>query len=351
MPSLVGAAFAIVRLAEERPKPDAERDPEYQERNWEELEQAQRALEKRYSRKLNTGLLEQGALRARRLRPEQRALLLRPLTGTADPTPEQITAAVHRLFAGTRLENTVERVRLLKTGSIARFRTSKDPLLAYALALRPLHKSREDRDEARRGRLALVRPRYVAALREQSSEPVAPDANGTLRVTYGTVRGYTPAGRDEPYAPFTMLTQMVAKHTGREPFALPEEVRAAAKGDLGPYRDERIGDLPVDFLADLDITGGNSGSATLNARGELIGLAFDGNYESIASDWLFIPEVTRSIHVDVRFMLWLMDAVDGADHLVAEMGVTPSVGAAPVAPATTAAPAAESRSPSIRASP
>lgn len=326
MPSLVGAAFAIVRLAEERPKPDAERDPEYQERNWEELEQAQRALEKRYSRKLNTGLLEQAALRARRLGPDQRALVLRPLTGTADPTPEQITAAVGRLFAGTRLENTEERLRLLRTGSIARLRASKDPLLSYALALRPLHKSREDRDDARRGRLALLRPRYVAALRELSSEPVAPDANGTLRVTYGTVRGYRPKPGMSTYLPFTVLAGVAEKSTGKEPFDAPRALLDAHRARrFGPWGDPRLGDIPVNFLGDLDITGGNSGSPTLNGRGELVGLAFDGNYEAMASDWVFMPDLTRSIHVDIRYALWVMDAVDGADSLMQELGVEPGV--------------------------
>ena len=73
------------------------------------------------------------------------------------------------------------------------------------------------------------------------------------------------------------------------------------------------------------ITGSNSGSPTLNARGELIGLVFDGNYEAMASDWVFMPEITRSIHVDIRAVLWAMDAVDGADHLLEEMGVTPAI--------------------------
>ncbi len=101
--------------------------------------------------------------------------------------------------------------------------------------------------------------------------------------------------------------------------------------------------MPLDFLADLDITGGNSGSATLNAKGELIGLAFDGNYESIASDWVFMPDVTRSIHVDVRYILWTMDYVDGAHRLMEEMGVTPESNAKPAkaGPAAEGKPASE----------
>ena len=102
-------------------------------------------------------------------------------------------------------------------------------------------------------------------------------------------------------------------------------MEAARQGPYGPYVHEPLGEVPVNFLADLDITGGNSGSATLNARGELVGLAFDGTYEAMASDWIFIPSITRSIHVDVRYMLWIMDRVAGADHLLEEMRITPAL--------------------------
>ena len=148
----------------------------------------------------------------------------------------------------------------------------------------------------------------------------------TLRVTYGTVRGYQPTPDARPFAPFTALSQVLAKNQRKAPFLVPEAlVRAAEAKRFGPYVDEVLGEVPVDFLADLHITGGNSGSATLNAKGELVGLVFDGNYESMASDWQFVPAITRSIHVDVRYVLWLLDAVFGGDHLVKEMGRAPSV--------------------------
>ncbi|MBL8942707.1 MAG: S46 family peptidase, partial [Myxococcales bacterium] len=136
-----------------------------------------------------------------------------------------------------------------------------------------------------------------------------------------------------------------AKNTGTEPFAAPAKLLAAANGDKGPYRVEALGDVPLDFLADLDITGGNSGSATLNAKGELVGLAFDGNYEAIASNWMFIPGITRSIHVDIRFVLWVLDAVDQGDHLLTEMGVTPKIAATQAAPAEAAKPPAPAAAP------
>jgi hypothetical protein len=140
------------------------------------------------------------------------------------------------------------------------------------------------------------------------------------------VRGYSPAPGAPEYRPFTLLSEMIAKHTGKDPFEAPAAVLDAAKSKkFGPYTHPSLGEVPIDFLSDLDITGGNSGSATLNGRGELVGLAFDGNYEAMASDWLFLPKITRTIHVDLRYVLWLLDAVYPADHLLAEMGVKAAV--------------------------
>jgi hypothetical protein len=93
----------------------------------------------------------------------------------------------------------------------------------------------------------------------------------------------------------------------------------------GPYADVKLGEVPVDFLSDVDTTGGNSGSPTLNDKGELVGLLFDGTIESVSSDVVFDPVITRSIHADIRYTLWVMDLIDGADHLLTEMGVTPSL--------------------------
>ena len=171
-----------------------------------------------------------------------------------------------------------------------------------------------------------MRPLYVAALREHTSGPIAPDANGTLRVTYGTVHGYRSKPDASPYVPFTTVGELLKKVTGKEPFDAPPRLVTAAKANKpGPYADAALEALPVDFLADLDITGGNSGSPTLDAQGKLVGLAFDGNYEAMASDWVFMPSITRSIHVDIRYVLWVMDAVDGADDLLREMGVKPAL--------------------------
>ena len=324
MPRLVGAAVAIVRLAEERAKKDEDRHPDYQQRNWKRLEQAQVALEKGYSPKLDRALLAKALERTRDEGHGTRVLAA--LLGTPKPTDEAIVKKVDAIYAGTKIEGKDARLDLLAKATPKDLRNSVDPIVRLAVALRPMLKAAEDRDDAYAGKMALLKPRYIRALREHAGREIAPDANGTLRLTYGTVRGYSPSPGAPVYRPFTTLSELVKKATGQEPFDAPKSLLdAVAAHKVGPYVDERLHDVPVDFLSDLHITGGNSGSATLNAKGELVGLAFDGNYEAMASDWVFMPSVTRSIHVDVRYVMWVMDAVGGADDLLKELGKTPAI--------------------------
>ena len=323
---LADSASKIVRMAEERPKADAKRDPAFQERNWQRLEQAEESMQKRYDRTLDKALLKLALQRAARIPGKERVPVLVAIVGKGDVTDAKIDAAIDALFQTTGLEDAAARVKLLKTATLADLKKSKDPLIQLALKLRPLQKAMSDRTDAYEGAMATLKPVYIEALQKHSKTPLAPDANSTLRVTYGTVRGYSPSPGAPVFKPFTVVSEMVKKHTGVEPFNAPAVVLDAIKAKkFGPYLDQDLGEVPVDFLSDLDITGGNSGSATLNARGELVGLAFDGNYESMASDWLFMPSVTRTIHVDLRYVLWMLDAAYPGDHILKEMGVTPAI--------------------------
>jgi hypothetical protein len=334
----LGAAIALVQALEHAGQPGTPAP-----------EELQRTLEnqfRNYDLALDRAMLELALARAAKLpdgvRPDD---VLVAILGAKPPyETAAISAAVDKLSKKSKLGDPRARAKLFATKSIAALEKNRDPYVKVALALRDAYRQYSAREEARAGALAVVRPRFVAALREHSKIPIAPDANSTLRITYGTVKGYKPAPDAQPYEPFTTLSQMLEKNTGADPFALPQSIVTAAQGDKGKYVAAELGDVPLDFLADLDITGGNSGSATLNAKGELVGLAFDGNYEAIASNWLFLPGITRSIHVDVRFMLWVLDAVDEADHLLVEMGVQPSIGGAKPsesAPITVPAPPAD----------
>jgi hypothetical protein len=240
-------------------------------------------------------------------------------TGERD-TAAAVDKFLDRLYGSTKLADVKERSSMFEE-SRGQLEARNDAMLGFAKRLRSTLDDKERRDNEVAGAMMRVRPEYVALLQKLRKGRVYPDANGTLRVSFGQVQGYSP--RDSiQYAAQTTLRGIVEKETGQDPFDSPSLLLAASRGKkLGPYVDPELGDVPVDFLSSSDITNGSSGSATLNASGELAGLAFDGNYEAMGSDYLVIPEVTRAIHVDTRYMLWVMDAVDRAHNLIREMGL------------------------------
>ena len=323
-PQLLSAAQRLYRLAKEREKPDAQRESGYQERDMAFFRQGLQALDRRYDAAVDKaewllflgGYLEQPA--AERVAVLDEAL---GIAGASDIA--QVEDVIDGYYAATTLDETDTRLGLMDA-SVAELEASDDPYMQLAVALYDYERKLESESEEREGRALALRPAYMDAITQwQRSQGAAtyPDANSTLRVTYGKVLGGSP--RDGmAYLPFTTLEGILEKDTGEEPFNAPEGQLASIRaGDYGPYALDSIGSVPVNFLSDLDSTGGNSGSATLNARAELVGLLFDGTFESVNSDWDFDPRTTRTIHVDTRYMLWVMDKVDGAQGLIEEMDI------------------------------
>jgi hypothetical protein len=163
---------------------------------------------------------------------------------------------------------------------------------------------------------------WIAALMEMVPEKTQyPDANSTMRLSYGTVQDYDP--RDAvTYKYYTTLQGVVDKYKpGDYEFDLPKRlIDLNNKKEYGRYGSSK-GYMPVCFLTTNDITGGNSGSPVMNGNGELIGLAFDGNWESMSGDIAYEPDLQRTIAVDIRYVLWIMDIYSGAKHLVDEMTI------------------------------
>ena len=149
-----------------------------------------------------------------------------------------------------------------------------------------------------------------------------PDANSTLRLTYGTILPYSPAD-GVLYQHFTTIDGVVAKEDPKNPvdFTVDEGLKKLyAEKNWGNYAD-KDGRLHTCFLSTNDITGGNSGSPIMNCKGQLIGLAFDGNWEAMSGDIAFEPNVQRTINVDVRYVLWCIDTLGGASWLLDEMTI------------------------------
>jgi hypothetical protein len=164
---------------------------------------------------------------------------------------------------------------------------------------------------------------YVAGLMRQNSDKAwYSDANFTIRLTYGQVLPYNPADA-VTYNYFTTLEGVIAKEDKSNPLEFTVEPRLKelyATKDYGRYAD-KDGKLHVGFLANLDITGGNSGSPVLDKKGRLIGLAFDGNWEAMSGDVAFEPELQRCIGVDVRYVLWVVDKFAGCQHIMSELDI------------------------------
>ena len=311
-------AITLARVATERPKKDIDRLARYQEREWPNLLQssvrAQRTLELRSDRAILGYFLNEAA----KLPADQR---IKPVDD-AVAAAGSVNALLEKLYGSTKVTSQEERAKMLNE-STAQLRARGDAMVDFALSILPLLDAREERDMAWSGAMMRLRPRYFELLSKMSGNtPVYPDANSTLRITFGRIAGYRPKDATW-YSPQTTLRGVVEKEKGEEPFANPKSLLDAANdpNSMVGHQDPELKDVPVNFLSTCDTTGGNSGSPTLNANGELVGLLFDGNYESIDADFLFHEADTRSIHVDVQYMLWIMDAVDHAKELMKELGV------------------------------
>ena len=315
---VIGTASSLYRLAIEKQKPDAEREPGYQERDLPSFEGSMKQMERRYAPAMDRQLQQYWLREYVKLPADQHVAALDKWLGGNDEAA--IDAALERL-SGTSLGSLDDRLALLQADRAA-FEASKDPAVQLAVALMPTVMEMEAQQKVREGDELLARPLFLQAVADYKAsqgEFVYPDANSSLRITVGNVQGYTKldGSRD---APFTTVEQMAAKATGVEPFDAPQALLDAVKAkDYGTHADKALGTVPVNFTADLDITGGNSGSPVMDARGDLVGLVFDMNWEAVVSNWVFDPEMTRVIAMDARYMWWILDEVLPAPHVLAEL--------------------------------
>jgi len=312
---LLKSARTLYRLAQERQKPDAQRESGYQERDLSFIKARLTRLEQSFVPAVDQARWAAGLRRYAKIDAAQRPNGLDALLPKAD--------SLDAYYKKTELADTAKRLAWIGQ-DVEAFRKSSDPFIALAVRLDGIAAKQDDARKDIDGNLDRTIPQYMSAViawKKSQGKPVYPDANSTLRVTFGTVSPYAP--RDGLVkGPFTTVEGIVEKATGKDPFLVPAKLTEAVKAKrYGVFKDPVLNTVPVNFLSSADTTGGNSGSAVMNKRGELVGLNFDSTYESITKDWYFDTAITRAIHVDIRYMLWVMKEVDGADNLLKEMTI------------------------------
>lgn len=306
LPKALFYAATLAYHAEERAKPDAERAAGFAEADRGKIRERLRREQSQYFAPADRRLFAALVRRALALPEGQRiaAVDARFAGKSADAIEREIAA----LYANSALFDGDARDAMLDE-SAQTLAARNDPLLAFGAAWAAEVRALRARERDWNARAALHRPAWRRAVAAHANAPIAPDANGTLRVSFAHVQGYAP--RDGVrYTPFTTLRGVLEKHTGREPFDAPAAVRAAAASQPS---------MTVNFLADGDTSGGNSGSPVIDARGALVGINFDRVWENVAGDFGFNPEVSRNISVDIRYLLWMLRDVAGADALLQEL--------------------------------
>jgi Peptidase S46 len=217
--------------------------------------------------------------------------------------------------------SSAESINKLFGMSAAQLRALQDPMIDLTFDLNALAADAEARTQSFNAIVARSRPTLLRGMTEMRGGKLYPDANRTLRFSYGLVKGYVPKDA-AVYEPFTNLSGVIEKDTGRDPFDAPEKLKQLYRAhDFGPYATPDGTNVPVDFLSTNDIIGGNSGSPIMNGRGEQVGIVFDGNYEGLGNDFFYNDAKGRTISVDIRYVLFILDKFGGAGYLLKELDI------------------------------
>jgi hypothetical protein len=325
---MLTTANSLYRLSLEKELPNIERERGYQERDIARFEQGMKAFNRRYDENIDKEILVAMLTHYVALPESERLSSLDKFfkltnVNAKNFNEEALRKLLNEMYKVSAIDEQEQRLAWMSK-TPADFEKSDDPFIQLSVATAKQRKAIEDKSKELSGNIQAYRPKYMEALIAYFNDnnlPVYADANSTLRITYGNVKGYSP--QDGLTAtPYTTLEGIVAKDTGVAPFDAPKKQLELIKNkQYGEYAKKSIGSVPVNYLGTLDITGGNSGSPTLNDKAEFVGLVFDGVYESIIGDWDYDTKLNRSIHVDIRYMLWTMEHVDGATNLIEEMDI------------------------------
>ena len=312
------AAFGyfVYDSAMERAKSDLDREAPYMDRNFAQSVQEVKVTMSDWHLSTDQIMLVGMLERLSQIPEVQKLEPLQQLLTDASSLPK----VAQGLIEGTRLGD-VAFVEECLSKSPTELQQTDDPLLRLIIQLHPEYLKLRDTDKAREGRLGQLYGSLIEVKQQFLATSFIPDANATLRFTCGRVRAYSPADA-VIRTPISTLRGVIEKTTGVDPFITPEAVLQKYKaGEFGRFVHPRLGQVPVAILYDTDTTGGNSGSPVLNSRGQLVGVNFDRCFEATINDFAWNQDYSRSIGVDIRYVLWITGIVYEADHLLEEMKI------------------------------
>jgi len=307
-------AQQIIYFAQQKDKPENERDPGFSEDAVDQTIEGLQYTYANYFEPVDKALMVRALNMAKNLPQTQRITGLEYVFTTSKPV-EQF---VDETFKASKLTD-MEYAKTLFKKSTKELQALNDPFINMAYSIDPMAIEIQETNKKFGANVTDLRKVYLDGLFEWKGTGMYPDANSTKRFTWGKIKGYRPADAVW-YYPFTTLEGVIEKNTGIEPFNAPDAlVNLYAKKDFGRWINPAMKDVPVAFLNQCDITGGNSGSPVLNAKGEICGLAFDGNYESMISDWQYDYALQRCINVDIHYVLFITEKIGHAGFLLDEI--------------------------------
>lgn len=317
---LISQAKRLYRNAVEKEKIDSERKPGYQERDQEGIMNRIKSLDYSFDLKIDKVIFKDRLSVYSKIEPSLRRPIYSELL-KLDIGLNKMNQAIDEIYS-SQYKDSESFLKMMEL-SLGELNNSTDPLIMFAKKTYEESLEFEKKYEATSAKRQLLKSKFIGLLKnyyESSNRQLYADANGTLRVTYGNVAGVS-LEDGVRYEPFTRLEGIVQKHTNEEPFDASDQLlKLINNKDYGKYFYKPINSVPVNFLSTLDITNGNSGSATINSKFELVGLAFDGMLETIIADYKYIPQA-RTISVDSRYLLWTLEKLEKADNILEELTI------------------------------
>jgi hypothetical protein len=317
--NMVNFGYTVYEAAIELQKDDLERESAYMDRNFPRTKERLLLTLKNYYETTDRKILREILRRASQLPGTYRIPALDKIIKKDDPE-KAIDDFLEKAYSSTNLNLAGVLEGALKI-SLPELQKMKDPFIELAEVLYPTYQKLKEAQKARTGALGHLHGQLIDVKKQFLQKEFIPDANRTLRLTFGRIRGYEPTDAVY-YRPITTLDGVIEKTTGQEPFDTPSQLLELFKAkDYGRFEHPELKSVPVCILYDADTTGGNSGSPVLNARGELVGVNFDRAWEATINDYSWNESYSRSIAVDIRYVLWVTQKFGNVDYLLKEMNV------------------------------